>query len=1032
MILRDTQATFSGGEFTPALYGRTDLAKYKTGVRAGRNVNTLPQGGFRNRPGTFYVASAGDSSKAIRLISFIASSTSAYIIELGNFYARFYSADAQIPAASVAAWVTLTPYIVGNFVTNSGTTYYCLVAHTAGTFATDLAAGKWVAQTAYQIVTPWAAADLFKIKFAQSADVMYFTHPTYAPQQLTFTSAASWAIAPCAFVNGPFMVQNSTVASTITASALSGSVTLTAAIAQFNAGHVGALYELIATVPGQTTTPSITTSVTNWIPTGSTWAAAITGTWSGTILIQTSPDNVTWATVATVTSNSTPSGSTGFTQGYIRAIINSALAFSGSATVALTGDGNSSAATAVSALNSTVGYPPGIPCGSNATTTITGVWVADIKLQKSTDGGLTWSDLATYTVNQAATVQATGSTACLIRALVSAYTSGTATVTVDGTAANVPTLSFTVSTANQSQAIQCGSTWQIITNGTWTGKLRVEVSTDQGANWTLVRTLSSGSTNANYDTSGDTGFSQCLIRVSSDPTVAFTGTAVVDLTSNTFDWVGVVKITVVTDSQHVTATVQALSNTSNTGLANLSATYQWSEGSFSTYRGFPTCVTFYQDRLALASTPAEPNTVWHSKTASYLDYGTSSPLLDTDGFSVVLASRQLNSVNFLIPMPQALIAGSNDMAFGLSPGPSGIYSATSIQQTPMDHRGSFNLDPVVVGNEIILVQQMGTVVRNLIFQLAVNGFMGDNISVASQHLFTGYSIVQMAYQQEPDSIVWAVRSDGVLLSCTYDRSQEMNAWTRHDTFAVKTGDAFASGLFESVACIPNATLGINEIWFVVNRNGVRCIEALKPRDQGTVPSAQWFVDAGLQYSGAAASVITGLSHLNGYTVAVYADGFVVANGVNDAVPIVVASGQITLPNSMTAAKVLVGIPIVWDVGLLDMDTPNKGGTLQGNRVKQVRLNVRCLNSRGGYVSTADPASNTGLLDVNGNSFDAFFDVMQRDPDTNFDTALPLVSDIINSTPPSGYDYSSHVCIRGIDPLPFTLLDVISDVVPGGS
>lgn len=1027
MILRDTQASFSGGEFTPALAGRTDIQKYKTGLKTGRNINTLPQGGVRNRPGTFYIASAGDSAHAVRLISFIASSTQTYIIELGNFYARFYSSDAKVQASGVSAWVTLTNYAVGNFVTNAGTTYYCLVAHAAGTFATDLAAGKWVAQTAYQIVTPWAAADLFKIKFAQSADVMYFAHPSYTPQQLTFTSAASWAIAPYAFVNGPFMVQNTTVANTISASALSGSVTLVSTLAQFQASHVGALYQLISTVAGQTTTPSISASAKNWMPTGTTWQIDIAGTWSGTILLQTSLDNVNWTTVGSYTTNQVATtGATGFALGYMRAIINSSLAFSGSASVTLTGNASGAGPTAIGSLNAITGN---IACGANATITITGVWNATVSLDKSNDGGLTWASIATYVANQAATVQATGQTECLVRAKTTVYVSGTPTVTLSGSA---PSLAFSLSTASQSQAIQCGSTWQIITNGTWTGLLRVEVSTDQGANWSLMRALSSGSTNANYDTSGNTGFSQCLIRVSADPGVAFTGTAVVNLTSNTFDWEGVVLITAVTNTTHATGTVQALSNASNTGLANLSPTYQWSEGSWSTYRGFPACVTFYQDRATWASTAAEPNTVWHSKTASYLDFGSSSPMLDTDGFSVVLASRQLNAVNFLIPMPQALIAGSNDMAFGLAPGPSGIYSQTSIQQTPMDHRGSYNVDPVVVGNEIVLIQQMGTVVRNLIFQLAVNGFMGDNISVASQHLFTGYSIVQMAYQQEPDSIIWAVRNDGVLLSCTYDRAQEMNAWTHHDTFGLKDGAVFSSGLFESVACIPNATLGINEIWLVVNRNGTRFIEALKPRDQGTVPAAQWFVDAGVLYNGAPANVITGLAHLNGYTVAVFADGNVVANGVNDTVPIVVAGGQITLPNSLTASKVLVGIPFVWDVGLLDMETPNKQGTLQGQRVKQVRLNVRCLNSRGGYVSTADPASNTGLIDVDGNSFDDMFSTMQRDPDTNMDTALPLVSDLLNVTPPSGYSYKSHVCLRGIDPLPFTLLDVISDVVPGGS
>ncbi len=974
MLLRDSQATFGGGEFTPALWGRTDIQKYKSGLRAARNGTILPQGGFRNRAGTAYAAKVGDSTHAVRLMPFIASTTQAYMIELGNFYARFFLNDAPVLTA------------LGNV---------------------------------YQIVTPWAASDIFKVKFAQSADVMYLSCKGYTPQTLTFNSSASWTMAAYSFINGPFMVQNSDVTSTISPSALTGSVTLTATKNIFNVGQIGGLFEMISTIVGQTTTPSITASATNWIPTGTTWSATTSGTWTGTILIQTSPDNITWTTVATVTTNTTVSGATGFADGYMRAIMQSALSFSGSATVALTGNGAIAGPTVISALNATT---TAVSAGDTASITLTSLsGTGDtVLLERSDDAGVTWNTLASYTTNQAATSVATTKTACLIRAKKTVDGGGTPSATVDGTTGAAPTLSFAISTASTSAAIQCGATWSIITTGTWTGKLRVEISTDGGNNWQLVQTLQSAGSN-NFTTSGSTGVSQCLLRISSDPSIAFSGTVTVDLTSQSFDWTGVVKITAFASATSVTATVQNLSNTDSTGLANTSATWQWSEGSWSTYRGFPACVAFYQDRAHWASTDAEPNTVWPSKTASYNDFGISHPLQDSDAFSIVLASRQLNSVNFLVPMPQALIAGSSDTAFGLSPGSSGVYSATSISQTPMDHRGSYNIDPVVVGNEIILMQQMGTVVRNLIFQLAVNGFMGDNISVSSQHLFTGYNIVQMAYQQEPDSLIWAVRSDGKLLCCTYDRAQEMNAWTRHDT---------QGGLYESVACIPNATLGINEIWFVVNRSGTRYIEVLKPRDQGTVPSAQWFVDCGTQYNGTPASVISGIPLPDGTSVAVFGDGNVIANGVTDA-PVIVTGGSITLPNSLTASIATVGLPITWDVGLLDIETPNQKGTLQGQRVKQPRAKVRCWNSRGGYISTTAPASDTGLTDISGGSFDALADIMQRDPDTNMDTPMPLVTGIVDMPLPSGYQYGSHICLRGIDPLPFTLLDVLSTVVPGG-
>lgn len=939
MSLRDVQATFGGGELTPALWGRTDIQKYKTGLKTGRNVNIIPQGGARNRPGTQYVASAGDSTHAVRLVEFIASTSQSYVLELGNFYMRFYKGGvsnpllAQVQATITPAWASGFGYVVGNYVLASGVIYYCLVAHTSGVFATDLAAGKWEVLAYFQVPTPWAADDIFKVKFVQSADVMFFAHPNYQPQKLTFYSNSNWTMTPYGFIQGPFMVQNTDTTFTLTPSAISGG----------------------SGTPENVSTVSIYGSGNNLV-------TIITAAPHGMVENQ----------------QTTLSGFTG------------ALAsLNGSYGVHISG----ASQLTLKVLNSTSYFFTTIAAG-----TYSGLAGPPVETPSSVPITLTAS-APLFVANQI------GALFQLQRTVVAQ------TVTDSGFTANT----------YASASIKCGSTWSIITLGSWNGKILVQVSIDN-ATWVTVQTLQSDGNN-NFTTTGATGYSQCYLRVSADPLVAWSGTMTMDLTAPSFDWNGIVQITAVATSLSASAVV--ISNPGNAWpLADTNSTYQWSEGSWSNYRGWPTCVTFYQDRVAWASTVSEPTTVWHTKTSSYYDFGVSEPLIDSDAFSVVLASRRLNAVNFLVPMPQALIASSGDMSFGLSPGPSGIYSATSIQQSPMDHRGSYNVDPVVVGNEIVLLQQMGTVVRNLIFQLAVNGFMGDNISVSSQHLFTGYSIVQMAYQQEPDSIIWAVRNDGVLLSCTYDRGQEMNAWTHHDT---------QGGTFESVCSIPNPGLGINEIWVVVNRTlqgfTTRTIERLMPRDQGTNPSFQWFVDCGAQYNSVPAQTISVPAYLNGQTVAVYADGNVVANGVNDETPIVVTASQITLP--VAASVITVGFPIIWDVGLLDIETQNQKGPLQGQRIKMPRAKVRCWNSRGGYISTTPPASSTGLLDTNGQSFDALMDIMLRDPETNMDTPLPLVTGIVDAALPSGYQYGAAICLRGIDPLPFTLLDVIPTVVIGG-
>ena len=1004
------QASFAGGEFSPSLYARVDIGKYLTGCKTLRNFNVLPHGGARNRAGTAMVAAAGDSTNRVRLIPFVAATNQAYVIEVGNFYMRFYSADAQVQATGVSARLTGTNYVVGNFVTNGGQTYYCIVNHTSGTFATDLANGDWRLQTAYQIVTPYAGADIFNLKFTQSADVLYLAHPSYAPQQLTFNSAANWVLAAYSFINGPFMVENIDTTSTITPSALSGSITLAASKSIFNVGQINGLFEMVSTIVGQTITPNITSSVNNEIATKAAWQAVTSGSWSGAILIQTSPDNITWTTVATVSSNGTVSGTASFTNGYMRAIMQSSVAFSGSASVVLTGNGNTAGPTTIHALNAAT---TPVAAGDTAITTLTSLTGSGdtVLLQTSVDFGVTWVTIATYTTNQAATSQATAQTACLIRAIKTIDGGGSPVATVNGGTGAAPTHTVVVSPASVSAAILCGQNWSIITTGGWTGKLRVEISTDGGNNWQLVQTLQSAGSN-NFQTSGSTGVSQCLLRVSADPTVAFSGTATIDLTSTTFDWINTVQITAFSSATSVTATVLSQSATSNTGLPNLSATYQWSEGSWSTYRGWPTTVTFYQDRLAWASSPSEQQTIWFSQTANYPNFGVSSPVVDTDSISAVLPGRQLNAIQTLIVMPQFLVALTSDSEWAIQPSGGGAFTPSTINIQLQGHRGSASIDPVAVGIELILIQQMGTVVRNLIFQLAVNGFFGDNISIVSQHLFTGFSVVQMAYQQEPDSIIWAVRSDGTLLSCTYMRDQEMNAWSRHDT----------NGSFESVCTIPNSTLGINETWFVVNRTigGVtkRFIERLMPRDQGTNPASQFFVDCGLTYNGAPATVISGLSYLAGMTVSILADGNVIAPQV------VSNSGTITL--AVAASIVTVGLGYVCDLETLRIEAPDKQGTLQGRRVVIPNVTVRFWNSRGGYLlpcsEDVEPSDNTTAT--------GFDEISQRGPQDNWNAPIALKTRDYPVALEGGYDFGAHVFFRQVDPLPVTILGFLPSVVAG--
>jgi hypothetical protein len=238
--------SFNAGELSPYLYARNDLSKYNSGCLTMENFQILPYGGAVRRPAIKYISTAKNNEK-VRLISFEFSSSQAYVIELGNLYARFYKNGAQL-TKTYSAWLTTTAYSIGDLVTNSSVHYRCLVAHTSGTFATDLSNGKWVATAgasdlAYEIPTPWTVSNVYGLKFTQSADVMWFVHPSYPVQKLSRFGDTSWTLVE-QVPEYPALLDTNTTAITLTPSATTGSITLTASSNFFDANHVGAYFEI--------------------------------------------------------------------------------------------------------------------------------------------------------------------------------------------------------------------------------------------------------------------------------------------------------------------------------------------------------------------------------------------------------------------------------------------------------------------------------------------------------------------------------------------------------------------------------------------------------------------------------------------------------------------------------------------------------------------------------------------------------------------------------------------------------------------
>lgn len=203
----DRQTSFASGELAPEFYGRIDQPAFRTGLRLAKNFIPTPRGALHSRPGWEYVAEVKDSSAQTKLREFIFSDAQTYALEFGNLYMRFVSNGEQALVPSAAAWNILLGYAPQARVSYGGLVYIAITTVGAGVQpGTDPT--KWVvigtAGTPFEVVTPWATADLPRLKFSQSGDVIEVTGPGYAPYEISRIYQWYWTVAATSFSPAAF------------------------------------------------------------------------------------------------------------------------------------------------------------------------------------------------------------------------------------------------------------------------------------------------------------------------------------------------------------------------------------------------------------------------------------------------------------------------------------------------------------------------------------------------------------------------------------------------------------------------------------------------------------------------------------------------------------------------------------------------------------------------------------------------------------------------------------------------------------
>jgi fibronectin type 3 domain-containing protein len=272
------------------------------------------------------------------------------------------------------------------------------------------------------------------------------------------------------------------------------------------------------------------------------------------------------------------------------------------------------------------------------------------------------------------------------------------------------------------------------------------------------------------------------------------------------------------------------------------------ENPFNAAGSYPRTVTFYEQRLCWGGTSNDPITLWTSRTSDFENMNKSNPTRDDDACEFSLNANQVNAIRWLVPSRKLLIgtAGAEWYLAGSGGDP---LTPTSVDANQETQYGSADIVPVVCGGVILFVDRTGKIIREFLYDYDSDGYVAPAISILAEHMTRTYPILEWSYQQSPHSIVWCVRSDGVLVGLTYLREHQVTAFHRHVT----------DGKVESVAVIAGTER--DELWLEVKRtingNTKRFIEVLEGEfDPASAPDGApdsldaFFVDAGLSYENA--------------------------------------------------------------------------------------------------------------------------------------------------------------------------------------
>lgn len=751
MTYATIQNSFVAGEISPSLFGRTDLGKWHNGASTMRNFFANYRGGASSRAGGKYVGTClqPGTSNPPRDIPFQFNINQGFALEFGDQYMRVKYRGAYIieTTKNITDITTANPgvftsvahgYSNGDWIyisgvagmTNFNGLTWVVANATADTYTVKDLFGNDVNTTSfstytsggtsarvYTAVSPYAAVDLPYLKFTQSANTMTLT----CVNQETGTEYRPYDLTRVTNTNWTFtaaVFTSSIVAPTGVSSVAQASTTLST--------YYSYVVTAISAATGEESVASDTTTVQN-----------------NDISINAGSNTISWNPVSGASSynvySATPSYGVTVPAGALYGFIGSAFGTQFTDTNIITDftkvpptHQDPFARGSISAVTITAGGS-GFSQGtaSYSVTTGTGSGFAGIPI-----------------------VTGDAITAFLITNNGTGYISSD-TITLGSVASG--TYTFTVNPTNGQTIVLNGVTWTFTTGTPTTAQTKIHTTVAEtltALSQDLGASANASIIVASYTISG-------LVLTIKYKTIGTGGNAYT-LAVGTYG--GAVSAATLTGG--------------TTGGATATITVGPVTGTY------PGDCAYYQQRRVYANTTNLPNTYFMSKPDAFLNFDSSVPSNDGDSITGAPWAQQVNGIQAMQPMNQGLVILTGNGAWLLNG--SGTPGSTITPSNQTAQAQAYNgcheiIPPIVVNLDMLYVQSKGSIVRDLSYNFFSNIFTGTDMTVLSNHLFNYHQLKQWAYAEEPYKLIWCVRDDGIMLSLTYLKEQDVYAWARHDT-----------------------------------------------------------------------------------------------------------------------------------------------------------------------------------------------------------------------------------------------------------